>query len=132
MARTILATWGILCVFLVLTAVTAQACPSGSRFSGYNGNGICVYNGQGLATAVHCQIAGRLCPKGTTREHSGSDPNRSYCCPLYATEKKIETCVYRGTTPLCDGECAPGERFVTYSAKGTMGCVTGHLAYCCF
>ena len=91
MWRAILAAATTMCLFLLVAATTAHACPSGSRFSGYNGNGICVYIGQGLATAVHCEVASGTCPEGTTREHSGSDPNRRTFLSIVASTESERT-----------------------------------------
>jgi hypothetical protein len=51
MYRAIL-TSATVCLLLLVAATTANACPAGTRFSAYNGNGICVYSGQGLATVA--------------------------------------------------------------------------------
>jgi hypothetical protein len=62
------------------TSATAYACPPGTVFSAYNGRGICAYIGQGAKAQSTCTIANGVCPPGTDRNHSGSDPNRDYCC----------------------------------------------------
>jgi hypothetical protein len=129
MCRTILAASATMCLFLLVAATTALACPPGSRFSGYNGNGVCVYIGQGLATAVKCQTwPSRACPKGSTSEKSGSDPNHLYCCPTKATYKRNPICVWRGTGPICVGDCEVGE---TVQARSDEGCTTGSKSFCC-
>jgi hypothetical protein len=52
-----------------LGATVAHACPPGTIFSAYNGNGICAYIGQGKKKAVQCSHMVNSCPAGTTHEH---------------------------------------------------------------
>jgi hypothetical protein len=70
----------IVCL-LVIATQSAYACPRGTVFSAYNGNGICAYIGQGAKKAVQCTLMVNSCLPGTTHEHKKSDPNHDYCCP---------------------------------------------------
>jgi len=54
--------FGLVC----LGATSAHACPAGTVFSAYNGNGICAYVGQGATKAVQCTKMVNSCPSGTT------------------------------------------------------------------
>src|SRR5438874_8412719 len=70
---------GLLLVALGIACVEeVAACPPGTRFSAYQGNGICVILGQGAKAAAQCQVASGPCPSGTSREHSNNDPSRDY------------------------------------------------------
>ena len=95
----------IVCLLLIATQ-SADACPAGTVFSAYNGNGICAFAGQGAKKAVQCAVMVGSCPSGTSREHKKSDPN-DYCCPKTTTASK--TCVWRGTAPFCEGSCGSVE-----------------------
>jgi hypothetical protein len=127
----VLGGWALLFALLCLGATTAHACPSGTVFSAYNGNGKCVFSGMGATKAVQCTIMVNSCPSGTTHEHKKSDPNHDYCCPKTVTEKKPETCVWRGTAPFCNGQCEEGERVVNRPGPKMLGCATGSKVYCC-
>jgi hypothetical protein len=120
----------LVCLLLIATQ-SAYACPAGTVFSAYNGNAMCAYVGQGATAAVHCTKMVNSCPPGTTHEHKTRGDTGDYCCPTKATEKKHETCVWRGTPPLCNGECEEGERVVDRPGAGAMGCATGSKVYCC-
>jgi hypothetical protein len=128
---------GIACVGEV------AACPPGTRFSAYQGNGICVILGQGAKAAAQCQVAGGPCPAGTSREHSNNDPSRDYCCP---TSALLEMgCRWDGRGPFCAGSCKSDE--VEMKRRGTKAqdlevgepvldspgpfCVSGTKAMCC-
>ena len=73
----------LLFVLLCLGATVAHACPPGTVFSAYKGNGICVFSGRGALKAVQCTIMVNSCPSGTTHEHKRSAPNHDYCCPKH-------------------------------------------------
>ena len=137
MVKTV-ATWMLAAMVLVgVAAAEARACPPGTRFSAYNGSGICAILGQGKRAAVTCQIAKGACPKGTTREHSNNDPKRDYCCPKQAASttpprNPFESCNWFGTAPFCKGRCPAGFRSSLVSTRGDGAkCVTGHKVYCC-
>lgn len=138
---------GAAIVCLMLSAIeSANACPEGTVFSAYKGNGICAYIGQGAKVAVQCYKATGKCPSGTTREKKKSDPN-SYCCPTTVKGASLE-CKWRGTAPFCEGKCLYGEQYkgsapnkdAAWFAKGTMrswsnlfgkDCASGSKALCC-
>jgi hypothetical protein len=103
----------LLFALLCLGATSAHACPQGTVFSAYNGNGICAYAGQGATNAVQCTPMVNSCPPGTTHEHKTRGDTGDYCCPETIpkeTAQNIE-CVWRGTAPFCDGECLGGEQW---------------------
>ena len=125
-------------VLVVIAAAQARACPPGTRFSGYNGSGICVIPGQGARVTVRCQIASGACPSGTTRQHSNSDPTRDYCCPRQAAgmnpprPNQFEACTWVGTAPFCKGSCPAGFKARLSDVRGDGAkCVTGLKFYCC-
>jgi hypothetical protein len=95
--------------FSIVGAQSVHACPEGTVFSAYKGNGICAYIGQGAKVAVQCQIAKGKCPSGTTRERKKSDKN-AYCCPEKIANEQSKKCVWRGEAPLCEGKCLYGEQ----------------------
>ena len=103
---------------LYLGATSAHACPQGTVFSAYNGNGICAYAGQGETKAVQCTPMVNSCLPGTTHEHKTRGDTGDYCCPdtiPKATAQNIE-CVWRGDAPACGASsggsfCAPGEEY---------------------
>jgi hypothetical protein len=102
----------LLLALLCLGATSAHACPAGTVFSAYNGNAMCAYVGQGATAAVHCTKMVNSCPPGTTHEHKTRGDTGDYCCPSTiskATAQNIE-CVWRGTAPVCDGQCLGGEQ----------------------
>ncbi len=134
---------------LFLGATSAHACPKGTVFSAYNGNGICAYAGQGATKAVQCTPMVNSCPSGTTREHKTRGDTGYYCCPdtiPKATAQHIE-CVWRGEAPACDGSCGSVEEYKG-SARDQAGadrnrtarqyardfgarCFSGSKALCC-
>ncbi len=134
----------IVCALLSATQ-SAHACPEGTVFSAYKGNGICAYIGEGAKVAVQCYPAKGKCPSGTTRERkkSGSD---AYCCPTKVKGRSLR-CAWRGTAPFCEGKCLHGEQWkgdarnkegasYTSGMKGWSGsfgkdCASGSKALCC-
>src|SRR4029078_9051673 len=80
---------------LALTASNAEACPKGSKFFLWGGGGGCVANGKSVAK----------CWNMTNCHYRATDDmfvaGRPWCCPAPAGS----TCVWRGTAPLCAGEC---------------------------
>jgi hypothetical protein len=118
------------CAILLGAAVTlaapAGACPAGTVFSAYKGNGICAWSGEGARAAVQCHIRkGGSCPGGTTTEHKNSDKKNYYCCPKQ-TKGGPQKCHWSGTEPFCQGSCGPG-----FTAVKSVKCFTGHRVYCC-
>ena len=139
----------LLFALLSLCASSAQACPPGTIFSAYNGNGICVYAGQGAAKAVQCTKMVNSCLPGTTHEHKTRGDTGDYCCPdtiPKATAQHIE-CVWRGTAPACDGSCGSVEEYKgsardqagadrnrtarQYARNFGASCLSGSKALCC-
>jgi hypothetical protein len=137
----------VVCLWLIATQ-SAYACPKGTVFSAYNGNGICAYIGQGATAAVHCTPMVNSCLHGTTHETKKGDPH-DYCCPdsiPKATEQPIE-CVWRGTPPACDGSCGSTEEYkgsardqagadrsrvaTQYARDFGARCFSGSKALCC-
>ena len=134
----------IVCLFLVAMH-SAHACPKGTVFSAYKGNGMCVYIGQGATRAVQCSVMVNSCPSDTTREQKNSDRNNVYCCPRKIQDKQPQSCVWRGSAPLCDGKCKASEQHKanaetyreallqsTAKQAGTFGkdCFSGTKALC--
>jgi hypothetical protein len=126
---------------------SAYACPEGTVFSAYKGNGICAYIGQGAKKAVQCTIMVNSCPHGTTHEHKKSDPN-DYCCPTKITNEQSKTCVWRGDAPFCgENSCGSVEQYkgsardqqsasfnaATKKWENLFGkpCLSGSKALCC-
>jgi hypothetical protein len=102
----------LVCLLLIATQ-SAYACPAGTVFSAYNGNGICAYIGQGATKAVQCTPMVNSCLPGTTHEHKTRGDTGDYCCPATipkATAQHIE-CVWRGEAPACGGSCGPVEEY---------------------
>lgn len=135
----------VACLFLI-AAQSAYACPPGTVFSAYKGNGMCVYIGQGATRAAQCMLMVKSCPSGTTREQKKSDRNNVYCCPRTIQDKQPTRCVWRGTAPICSGKCGASEKLKAYArtyteailqgsakAADTFGrdCVSGAKALCC-
>ena len=108
------------------------ACPSGSQFFAWGGDGGCVQPGTNKVV-VKCFNMGKVCPSGWSNE--GASDTGSWCCPQPA---KIR-CTWRGTAPLCDGSCEAGEHVVEWAYRaidahyGGFGatCGQGSKAYCC-
>jgi hypothetical protein len=98
----------VVCLLPIATQ-RAYACPPGTIFSAYKGNGICAYVGQGAKKAVQCTVMVNSCPSGTTREQKKSDPKRVYCCSKTIVNEQSKTCVWRGTAPFCEGSCGGSE-----------------------
>jgi hypothetical protein len=136
---------GAAVVCLLIATHNAYACPQGTVFSAYNGNGICAYVGQGAKVAVQCTKMVNSCPPGTSHEHKSRGDTGDYCCSKnIANEQRVE-CVWRGTPPICDGACGGQEQ--TRAAAGTRdrardlasdyassfgkNCSTGNKALCC-
>jgi hypothetical protein len=136
----------IVCLLLIATQ-RAYACPEGTIFSAYNGNGICAYAGQGAKKAVQCTKMVNSCPSGTTHEHKTRGDTGDYCCSKTITAGQSKTCVWRGTPPFCEGSCgsleenkgsAPDQDHA-YFNHGTKGwanlfgksCVSGSKVLCC-
>jgi hypothetical protein len=128
---------------LVIPASSAIACPPGTVFSGYKGNGYCAIIGKGKQSAAQCTIKKGACPAGTKRQHSNHDPKNDYCCPTTSRFTKApkvvqkpnwnESCSWFGTAPYCKGRCPRG-----YYSKGPVSkrgdgepCWTGYKVYCC-
>ncbi len=139
---------GATVVCLLLMAMqSAYACPEGTVFSAYNGNGICAYPGQGATKAVQCTKMVNSCPSGTTHEHKKSGDKSDYCCPKILTGGQSKTCVWRGTPPFCEGSCGSSEDYIGYARdqqgasfnvatkkweqKFGKSCVSGSKALCC-
>jgi hypothetical protein len=135
----------IVCLLFIATQ-SAYACPSGTVFSAYKGNGICAYEGQGATKAVQCTQMVNSCPSGTSREQKKSDKH-VYCCPKTIVNGQAKVCVWRGTPPFCEGSCGAfeenrgsardiGSADRNPSAKGWSNlfgksCVSGSKALCC-
>ena len=135
----------VVCLLLIATQ-SANACPKGTVFSAYNGNGICAYVGQGAKIAVQCTLMVNSCLHGTTHETKKGDPHDYCCSDTIANEQPIE-CVWRGRAPLCNGSCGSTEEFrgsahdrdsaqdlsSTRDFKDSFGkpCGTGNKALCC-
>jgi hypothetical protein len=136
----------IACLLLIATP-SAYACPEGTVFSAYKGNGICAYIGQGATKAVQCTKMVNSCPHGTTHEHKKSDPN-DYCCPEKIAHEQSKTCVWRGDAPFCgENSCGSVEQFkgsardkdgayfnaATKKWSNLFGkdCLSGSKALCC-
>ena len=137
----------LLFALVCLGATSAQACPQGTVFSAYAGNGICAYVGQGAKVAVQCTPMVNSCPSGTSREHKTRGDTGYYCCSnTIANEQPVE-CVWRGRAPFCNGSCGSTEQFMgeahdrdsaqdlgsTRDFKDSFGkpCSTGKKALCC-
>jgi hypothetical protein len=118
-----------LCFFgccLLISAVVASpllACPGGSQFFAWGGDGGCVANGKMVQKCFHMGS----CPSGWDRE--AQTDGKSWCCP--PAPHPHERCELRGTAPFCAGECEVGETLKGRTAKGTQGCATGSKAICC-
>ena len=95
----------LLCALLCLGASSADACPQGTVFSAYNGNGICAYAGQGATVAVQCTPMVNSCPPNTTREHKTRGDTGYYCCSMTIAHEQGMNCEWRGTPPFCEGSC---------------------------
>ena len=103
----------LLSALLCLGATSANACPPGTIFSAYNGNGICAYIGQGKKKAVQCSHMVNSCPAGTTHEHKKNGDTADYCCPVV-----VQT---------CDDQCAPLKTAVstaTEAARVYSNCIS--------
>lgn len=137
----------IVCLLLVATQ-SAYACPAGTSFSAYKGNGICVYDGQGATKAVQCTHMVNSCPHGTTHEHKHSDEKNDYCCPETIANPQSRSCVWRGYAPFCgQNSCGSVEEYkgsardqqsasfnaATKKWENLFGkpCVSGSKALCC-
>ena len=113
-----------------LAAGRTEACPAGSQFFAYGGAGGCVADGQQV---MRCYNMGQRCPSGWSNE--GQAEAGSWCCPPpkqtsipQPTPAPKRKCVWRGTGPICDGECGQGEDRSGVSSKG---CITGYKILCC-
>jgi hypothetical protein len=145
----LVAACALLFALFCLGVNSAGACPPGTVFSAYNGNGICAYIGQGATKAVQCTKMINSCLPGTTHEHKTRGDTGDYCCPdtiPKATAQNIE-CVWRGRAPACDGSCLFGEQLrgsahdqihadTNHSTKAWSGafgkdCEGGAKALCC-
>jgi hypothetical protein len=104
---------------------SAQACPYGSQFFAWGGEGGCVADGKQV---MKCYHMGKTCPSGWSNE--GESEGKAWCCPP-PPRPKGSNCVLRGTAPFCDGECEVGETLNARTAPRTQGCVTGSKAWCC-
>jgi len=136
----------VVCLLLIATR-SAYACPAGTIFSAYNGNGICAYKGQGATKAVQCTQMVNSCPHGTSHEHKKQGDTGNYCCSTTITNHQSRTCVWRGTPPACDGSCGSLEEIkgsardqdeasFNKSTKGWSNlfgksCFTGRKVLCC-
>jgi hypothetical protein len=139
----------LLFALVCLGSTSVHACPPGTVFSAYNGNGICAYAGQGATAAVQCTKMVNSCLPGTTHEHKKQGDTGDYCCPSTipkAVEQNIE-CVWRGRAPFCDGECGALEQrrgvahdlihaSTNHSTKAWSGgfgkdCESGAKVLCC-
>lgn len=105
---------GLLAFSTVLAGVTdARACPPGTVFSAYKGNGLCLVKGEGKTVAAKCTtIIKGPCPKDMARKKKASDPDHVYCCP------KAPATV----TPNCDEQCAPILTSVTPASEADRVC----------
>ena len=136
----------IVCLLPIATQ-RAYACPPGTIFSAYKGNGICAYVGQGATKAVQCRAMVNSCPSGTTREQKKSYPKHVYCCPKTIANEQGKSCVWRGTAPFCEGRCGSSEQnrgsardkdgasfnHSTSNWSGAFGknCTSGSKVLCC-
>ncbi len=122
------------CTLLMFAgASSVQACPKGTVFSAYKGNGICAWIGKGAQAAVYCTIRKGSCPNGTTHEHKNSDKKNDYCCSKKTTGSP-QQCYWEGTAPFCmpNPNCRPGFHPVKSNKVGDGDkCVTGLKIYCC-
>jgi hypothetical protein len=137
----------LLFALVCLGATSAHACPQGTVFSAYNGNGICAYIGQGATKAVQCTPMVNSCPPNTTREHKTRGDTGYYCCPMDIANPQPMKCEWRGTPPFCEGHCGELEQYKGNAADsdhayfnrgtrtwaGTFGksCSSGSKALCC-
>ena len=136
----------IVCLLLIATQ-SAYACPEGTVFSAYNGNGICAYIGQGATVAVQCTKMVNSCPSGTTHEHKKQGDKGDYCCSTTIAHEQGLNCAWVGTAPACEGHCGALEQYKGYARdrdsayfnKSTKrwansfgkSCLSGSKALCC-
>jgi hypothetical protein len=90
---------GILAI-AALAAAPANACPSGSQFFAWGGDGGCVADGKQV---MKCYHMGKDCPSGWSNE--GQSEGKSWCCPPVVRKQESqpvqnETCTWRGTAPF--------------------------------
>lgn len=111
---------------LSIGPTAAFACPPGTVFSAYKGNGLCLIRGQGKEVAAKCTTTKASCPSDMVRKKKNSDPDHVYCCPTT-----------RGVTPNCNAQCAPILTSVTPASEANrvykncrLGCM-GKKEYLC-
>jgi hypothetical protein len=109
----------------------ANACPAGTRFSGF-GENCYIGSGKTLKIIAQCRRTNGNCPGGQQRHESNKDPGVFYCCPS-TSQIKLEKCLWIGTAPMCEGgTCPKGYRLKTISKTGDgKACVTGVKVRCC-
>ena len=128
---------GIFLIAASLAGPAAATCPAGSQFFAYGGAGGCVEPGSNKVV-LKCFNMGKVCPTGWSNE--GASDTGSWCCP---PTSKGETCVWRGTAPICRGRCQAGESTRDWSRNGIglytkkhysdfgATCIDGGKVYCC-
>ncbi len=129
-----------------LGTAPAHACPRGTVFSAYNGNGICAYEGQGATVAVQCTKMVNSCPPGTTHEHKKRGDTGDYCCAVTIANEQGMNCAWVGTPPACEGQCGAFEvdkgsardyadalhgALRKYADSFGKSCMTGSKVLCC-
>jgi len=142
--------WSALFVAFVLWTCQSGAalagCPAGSQLFAYGSKAGCV-NTATKETVRSCfRMPGR-CPTGWLE--AGTAPNSStksgfdrFCCPPAPRNNSVRgpdgivyplnTCVWRGTAPFCNGQCNSNERPIGSSKFGRgERCVTGSKTHCC-
>lgn len=84
-------------------STSAFACPRGTVFSAYQGNGLCLYAGKGLSVAAHCALTAGSCPKNMDRQQKGSDPEQCASVRTNVTPVAEANRVYYNCIALCKG-----------------------------
>jgi hypothetical protein len=118
------------CVLLIAAILASPvfACPAGSQFFAYGGAGGCVEPGSNKVVQK-CFNMGKVCPSGWSNE--GASDTGSWCCPPGAIVAERESCVVRGTSPFCDGQCLAGEYYKKMGVEAGQRCLTGQKNVCC-
>jgi hypothetical protein len=79
---------GLLVIWTVLIGQTiAFACPPGTVFSAYKGNGLCLFKGRGKSVAARCTTINGPCPKDMIRKKRTAIPTISI-----AAHRRLSTC----------------------------------------
>jgi hypothetical protein len=110
---------------LLFAAPSAFACPPGTVFSAYKGNGVCLRKGEGNSVAYRCAKTAGSCPSYLVRRQKATDPKNVYWCPG------------RAAAPNCEEQCAPLKTGVSPPAEAhrvyqncKMGCRGGDEFMC--